>query len=144
MSLESILKDLVEAINNNTKIIKTVLDAPPAATAPPAPATPTTPEGLNTLLGAELNRLGGRAKIDAVLKEFNVPGVFDLPRNQYQALIDKVRALCPGSAREEEPYPDIPGDAAIDGTGSRVLLELSLLNKVQIISRNNIISIRAK
>ena len=38
---------------------------------------------------------------------------------------------CPGSVREELNYPDIAGDAAIDGTGSHILLELSLLNNVQ-------------
>lgn len=33
---------------------------------------------------------------------------------------------CPGSIREEAAYPDISGDAAIDGTGSHLLLELCL------------------
>lgn len=33
---------------------------------------------------------------------------------------------CPGSVREEANYPDIPGEAAIDGTGSHLLLELCL------------------
>jgi hypothetical protein len=37
---------------------------------------------------------------------------------------------CPGSVREEANYPDIAGDAAIDGTGSHLLLELSLMNNV--------------
>lgn len=37
---------------------------------------------------------------------------------------------CPGSIREEERYPDIPGAAAIDGTGSHLLLEMCLLNGV--------------
>lgn len=37
---------------------------------------------------------------------------------------------CPGSVREEERYPDIPGEAAIDGTGSHLLLELCLENNV--------------
>lgn len=37
---------------------------------------------------------------------------------------------CAGSVREEQNYPDISGDAAIDGTGSHVLLELSLTNNV--------------
>lgn len=35
---------------------------------------------------------------------------------------------CPGSVREEARYPDIPGEAAIDGTGSHLLLELCLKN----------------
>jgi hypothetical protein len=38
---------------------------------------------------------------------------------------------CPGSVREEAPYPDIPGEAAIDGTGSHLLLELCLTNNVR-------------
>lgn len=33
---------------------------------------------------------------------------------------------CPGSVREEAAYPDSAGDAAIDGTGSHLLLELIL------------------
>jgi hypothetical protein len=38
---------------------------------------------------------------------------------------------CPGSVREESRYPDIPGAAAIDGTGSHELLELCLKNGVR-------------
>lgn len=37
---------------------------------------------------------------------------------------------CPGSVREEARFPDIPGEAAIDGTGSHLLLELCLQNGV--------------
>lgn len=37
---------------------------------------------------------------------------------------------CPGSVREEANYPDIPGEAAIDGTGSHLLLEMCLENNV--------------
>lgn len=37
---------------------------------------------------------------------------------------------CPGSVKAEEPYPDIPGEAAIDGTGSHLLLELCLEHNV--------------
>lgn len=38
---------------------------------------------------------------------------------------------CPGSVREEAKYPDAPNDgAAIDGTGSHVLLEMCLVNSV--------------
>lgn len=33
---------------------------------------------------------------------------------------------CPGSVREESRYPDVAGDAAIDGTGTHLLLELCL------------------
>lgn len=33
---------------------------------------------------------------------------------------------CPGSVREEANYEDVPGSAAIDGTGSHCLLELCL------------------
>ena len=35
---------------------------------------------------------------------------------------------CPGSIREETNYPDTSGKAAIDGTGSHLLLELCLTN----------------
>lgn len=38
---------------------------------------------------------------------------------------------CPGSIREEEAYPDIPGEAAIDGTGSHILFELCMKNGVR-------------
>jgi hypothetical protein len=51
---------------------------------------------------------------------------------------------CPGSVREEARFPDISGEAAIDGTGSHLLLELCLQNNVpadqylgQIIGVNN-------
>jgi len=37
---------------------------------------------------------------------------------------------CAGSVREEERYPDIAGEAAIDGTGSHLLLEMCLQNNV--------------
>jgi len=37
---------------------------------------------------------------------------------------------CAGSVREEERYPDVPGEAAIDGTGSHLLLEMCLQNNV--------------
>lgn len=37
---------------------------------------------------------------------------------------------CPGSVREEAGYPDIAGEAAIDGTGSHTLLEMCLENNV--------------
>ena len=37
---------------------------------------------------------------------------------------------CAGSVREEERYPDIAGEAAIDGTGSHLLLEYSLMHNV--------------
>lgn len=33
---------------------------------------------------------------------------------------------CPGSIREEASYPDVAGEAAIDGTGSHLLLEIAL------------------
>lgn len=38
--------------------------------------------------------------------------------------------VCPGSVREEAKYPDIPGEAAIDGTGSHLLLEMCMKNNV--------------
>ena len=34
---------------------------------------------------------------------------------------------CPGSVQEEAKYPDVSGEAAVDGTGSHLLLELCLL-----------------
>ena len=38
---------------------------------------------------------------------------------------------CPGSVREEAKYHDVSGKAAIDGTGSHLLLEMCLLNNVR-------------
>lgn len=37
---------------------------------------------------------------------------------------------CPGSVREEANYIDVPGEAAIDGTGSHLLLEMCMENNV--------------
>lgn len=37
---------------------------------------------------------------------------------------------CPGSIREEAVYPDVAGEAAIDGTGTHLLLELCLIEDV--------------
>lgn len=39
--------------------------------------------------------------------------------------------FCPGSVREEAAYQDVSGDAAIDGTGSHLLLEMCLINSVR-------------
>lgn len=38
---------------------------------------------------------------------------------------------CPGSVREEAQYEDVPGEAAIDGTGSHLLLEMCMDNNVR-------------
>lgn len=38
---------------------------------------------------------------------------------------------CPGSVRENAKYPDIAGEAAIDGTGSHLLLELCMTHGVR-------------
>lgn len=38
---------------------------------------------------------------------------------------------CPGSVREEAGYEDVAGAAAIDGTGSHLLLEMCLMNGVR-------------
>lgn len=38
---------------------------------------------------------------------------------------------CPGSIREEAEYPDVSGAAAIDGTGSHLLLEGCLIHNVE-------------
>ena len=35
---------------------------------------------------------------------------------------------CPGSVREEAQYPDVSGEAAIDGTGTHLLVELCIEN----------------
>ena len=35
---------------------------------------------------------------------------------------------CPGSIREEAGYEDVSGEAAIDGTGSHLLLEECLIH----------------
>lgn len=43
---------------------------------------------------------------------------------------------CPGSVREEAVYPDVAGEAAIDGTGSHVLLDLCLQNSVPALDYN--------
>lgn len=39
---------------------------------------------------------------------------------------------CPGSVREEQNYVDVAGAAAIDGTGSHLLLEMCLENGVRV------------
>ena len=125
MSLESVLKNLTDAINANTEATKAMIaggtnPAPPAKltnvagvnqpapekpAAPPAPEKPAappapekpdaiiTPEELNAALVEEFNRLGNREGIDAELKKLGVTGVSDLPANQYQTLIDAVKAL---------------------------------------------------
>ncbi len=38
---------------------------------------------------------------------------------------------CPGSIREEKKYPNTSSSAAVDGTGSHVLLECILRGKVR-------------
>lgn len=38
--------------------------------------------------------------------------------------------MCAGSPREEARYEDVSGEAAIDGTGSHLLLEMCLINNV--------------
>ena len=113
MSIESCLKNLTDAIIANTEAMKindagtavttTANPAPPKKEAPappkkedapaPAPADIITPEELNATLVEEFNRLGNREGIDAELKKLGVTGVSDLPANQYQALIDAVKAL---------------------------------------------------
>lgn len=39
--------------------------------------------------------------------------------------------VCPGSVREEAAYPDIPGEAAIDGTGTHLLLEICITQNIE-------------
>lgn len=77
----------------------------PAPTAQPAPATPAaapaaptpqaamTPEELNNALVVEFQRLGGREGIDNALRELGATTVTDLAVENYQTLLDKVRAL---------------------------------------------------
>ena len=107
MTIESVLKNLVEAINANTEAIRKnnyglkqpgdtpdpIVNTAPAA--PPAAVTPAavTPEELNTILVAEYNRLGDRKPIDAAFKELGATGATDLPVDKYQELINKVKAI---------------------------------------------------
>jgi hypothetical protein len=39
--------------------------------------------------------------------------------------------FCPGQPRVAAQYPDIPGEAAIDGTGSHILLEMCVINNTK-------------
>lgn len=60
---------------------------------PPAPPTMTAEE-LNNALVAEFNRIGSREPIDKVLREqYEVASITDLKPEQYQGLIDAVKAI---------------------------------------------------
>jgi len=49
---------------------------------------------LNQALLAEMPRLGGRGPIDEVMKiQFNVTSISELSAEQYQALVDAVKAV---------------------------------------------------
>ena len=77
----------------------------PDKPAPPAPKTPTPPapgkpaapalstEELNAALVEEFTRLGSREGIDKVMAEMGVASINDLAAEQYQPLLDAVRAL---------------------------------------------------
>lgn len=83
--------------------------APPLGILPPQPTTevespnvPTppiktlTPEALNNVLIEEVKRLGGRGKIDDLLRtEYKVQSLRDIDSSQYQELATKVKALQP-------------------------------------------------
>lgn len=73
-------------------------EAPEVPAAPPVPEVPAAPvvsaDELNKFLVAECGRLGGREKIDTVLREqFSVQGIKDLPEAKYQELMDAVKEL---------------------------------------------------
>lgn len=70
-----------------------VAPAAPAAPAQPAAAPAMTPEELNNALVVEFQRLGGREKIDAAIREFGAATITDLPAEQYQPLLAKVQAI---------------------------------------------------
>tara|TARA_R110000787_G_C13443394_1_gene446729 strand:+ start:6009 stop:6404 length:396 start_codon:yes stop_codon:yes gene_type:complete len=68
--------------------------APPAASVAVPPAEAMTPTDLNTALLAELARLGNdRAHIDAAMGTFGVTSITQLTPDQYQPLIDAVKAI---------------------------------------------------
>jgi hypothetical protein len=52
-----------------------------------------TPEELNNALVVEFRRLGNREGIDNAMAEFGVTSVNDLKPEQYQQLLDKVKAI---------------------------------------------------
>ena len=132
--------------------VETAAPAPVVETA--APVAAITADELNAGLIAEFKRLGDRQLISNVMAAapFNAVGITDLTAEQYAPLLAAVKAIpntcrmsegharlgpsnhrwphCPGSVREEAAYPDIPGAAAIDGTGSHLLLEMCLDNNV--------------
>ncbi|AUR82100.1 hypothetical protein NVP1021C_37 [Vibrio phage 1.021.C._10N.222.51.F9] len=63
------------------------------AAAPAAPAATMTPEELNNALIVEFLRLGNREGIDNAMAEFGVTSVNDLKPEQFQPLLDKVKAI---------------------------------------------------
>lgn len=71
--------------------------APLAAPTAEPTATTMSMEELNNSLVAEVGRLGGREKIDEVLRsdDFAVTSLTDLPESKYQALLDEVKTLAP-------------------------------------------------
>lgn len=66
---------------------------PPVEPLPEAPTTQITLEELNQGLVTEFHRLGGRDMIDATIKGFGVGSANELAPADYQAVLDKVKAL---------------------------------------------------
>lgn len=123
MSIESNLKSIAESLaviaqhiahpqvtvdqpaTTAPDTVKADAPPPPATTedkAPPPPppaadpvVAPMTPEELNALLVTEFKRLGGREPIAAVMgaAPFSADSITALAPEQYQPLIDAVRAL---------------------------------------------------
>lgn len=103
-------KDIVEEVPAPTPIVDKeqlapkpaappIADAPAPVTEAPAPVTEApaaaqmTLDHLNTSLIAEFHRLGGRDLIDGVIKGYGVNTATELSPSDYQAVLDKVRAL---------------------------------------------------
>ena len=116
-ALEDLVKVMIATAEAPTDSVKKPAAANPAVPAPPAtpasapshvpsppaapattavgavPAANLTPEDVNEILLAEVARLGGPDAVIAVLKDFNVTSITQLPVEQYQSLIDTVKAL---------------------------------------------------
>ena len=66
---------------------------PPVEPLPEAPTVQMTLEELNQGLVTEFHRLGSRDMIDATIKGFGVGSANELAPSDYQAVLDKVKAL---------------------------------------------------
>tara|TARA_R110000823_G_scaffold241850_7_gene366464 strand:+ start:2593 stop:2961 length:369 start_codon:yes stop_codon:yes gene_type:complete len=93
--------DTVSKVTEAPKPVAPTAPVPPAKVATPTPpsapapvAEAMTPTDLNTALLAELARLGNdRAHIDAAMGTFGVTSITQLTPDQYQPLIDAVKAI---------------------------------------------------